>query len=432
MTTLTPSGDPSRSRGPQRRTHLARSTRGWSRAILWSLVALTAFGALYALVARMDRSISASGRLRPIGGSFAVSAASRAPIRRVLVRDGELVTQGEPLVELDELDAGRQRHDLLALRALWWKEANQAALQLGLSALEPDGREQRRQLADLRRDETLRQRAADQRRQQRQAEWQQRIADLRTLVRKQAINRGIHHRMEGLVRQGAISRLELDRQEEREVELAGAIDHARADIEAAERSFGESRLNVEQVGSQNRVQLFNQYDEARRELLETNTRLAQLSTRLRLSRILAPVSGEVFDLVAKAGELAPAGPLLRIVPRHRLEAELTISNRDIGFIRPGMPVEVRVTSLPFSDYGSLQGRIIRLGADSLPAETQPGQEVFTAIVQLESSELERGDQRFPLRSGMAVTALIQLGSRPVLALLNDRIGGFLESGRSLR
>jgi len=413
---------------PQRRTHLPRSTRGWSRAIIWSLSGLSAFGAVVGWVARIDSSVTANGKLRPMGGSFDVSAPLQAPIRRVLVREGQSVRAGQPLVLLEELDAGRQSRDLLALRELWRKDANQAAQQLGLPALAVDGRELAAQMLDT----DLRRRAADQRRLRSVATVRQQISDLQALERKEAINNGIHRRMEGLVRQGAISRLELDRQEERQVDLEGTIRRTRQEILSAQRGLAESELNLEQVGSLNRRQLYERYDEARRQLLETSTRLEQLRSRLKLGRILAPVAGEVFDLKAKEGELAIARPLLRIVPRRALEVELAISNRDIGFLAPGMPVDVRITSLPFTDYGSLRGTLTRIGADALPADPGTNQEMFPAVVRLDRSALIHQGRPYPLRAGMAVSGLIQLGTRPLLALIYDRIGGFLDSTRSLR
>jgi hemolysin D len=413
---------------PQRRTHLPRSTRGWSRAIIWSLTGLSAFGVVVGWVARIDSSVTATGKLRPVGGSFDVNSPIQAPIRRVLVREGQSVRAGQPLVELEELDAGRQSRDLQALRELWLKDANQAARQLGLPALAVDGPELASQLLDI----DLRRRSADQRRLRSLATLRQQISDLEALERKQTINNGIHRRMEGLVRQGAISRLELDRQEERQVELEGTIRRTRQEILSAQRGLAESELNLEQVGSLNRRQLYERYDEARRQLLETSTRLEQLRSRLKLGRILAPAAGEVFDLKAKAGELAMARPLLRIVPRRALEVELAISNRDIGFLAPGMPVDVRITSLPFTDYGSLRGTLTRIGADALPADPRTNQEMFPALVRLDRAGLIRQGRRYPLRAGMAVTGLIQLGTRPLLALIYDRIGGFLDSTRSIR
>ena len=99
---------------------------------------------------------------------------------------------------------------------------------------------------------------------------------------------------------------------------------------------------------------------------------------------------------------------------------------------PGMPVDVRITSLPFTDYGSLRGTLIRIGADALPADPRTNQETFPALVRLDREVLIRQGRSYPLRAGMAVNGLIQLGTRPLLALIYDRIGGFLDSTRSMR
>ena len=79
-----------------------------------------------------------------------------------------------------------------------------------------------------------------------------------------------------------------------------------------------------------------------------------LNDRLQLGRLIAPVAGRIFNLSVKPGEiLTPARPALQLVPQNNLDVELSVSNRDIGFLLPGMPVDIRVTSFPFTDYGSL-------------------------------------------------------------------------------
>ena len=99
--------------GPRpRRFHLSKSTRGWSRAIIWSLIGLTGFGVAFASVARIDTSISAAGKLEPRGGTLEVLPPFTAPIRRVWVRDGETVSRGQPLLELDRDTLDHQRQDL--------------------------------------------------------------------------------------------------------------------------------------------------------------------------------------------------------------------------------------------------------------------------------------------------------------------------------
>ena len=256
---------------------------------------------------------------------------------------------------------------------------------------------------------------------------------LEALRARYALNANIRARMAQLAREGAISHLELERQDERQMDLLSTIRRTEQQLVAAGSGVIESRVNREQVTTENGRRLWDRYDEARHRLLETTTRLGQVDERLRLGRVVAPRPGRVFDLQASNGQIAgPGRPLLKLVGQRGLEAELAISNRDIAFLRPGMEVDVRVTSLPFTDYGSLKGSVVRVGADALPAESSTGQESFPVIVSFDGRSLGRRGQSYGLRAGMAVTGLVQLGSRPVLALLNDRFTDFFDSARTLR
>ncbi|WP_216908707.1 HlyD family efflux transporter periplasmic adaptor subunit [Synechococcus sp. CCY 0621] len=417
----------------RRRTHLPRSTRGWSRAIVWSLIGLTGFGVIYGSVARIDSSISTTGKLRPIGGTLAVLPPFTAPVLTVRVRDGQTVKTGDVLVEFDSRQARRERRDLLAQADLWRRQVNQAARQLNLPPLPGSSREERQVLALERRDIQLRHRVALQRLRRSQAGEREQADVLEALRARYALNANIRARMAQLAREGAISHLELERQDERQMDLLSTIRRTEQQLAAAGSGVVESLTNQEQVGTENTRRLWDRYDEARQRLLETTTRLGQVEERLRLGRVLAPRPGRVFDLQARAGELpTPGRPLLKLVGQEGLEAELAISNRDIAFLRPGMPVDVRVTSLPFTDYGSLHGTVVRVGADALPPDQRTGQESFPAIVRLDRTSLGRRDQSYPLQAGMAVTGMVQLGTRPVLALLNDRVGGFLDATRTIR
>lgn len=419
--------------GRRRRTHLPASARGWSRAIIWSLIGLTGFGVIYGSVVRMDTSISAPGRLRPIGGTLDVNAPFAAPIEQVRVRDGELVRAGQVLVEFDGREARRERLDLLVQLEIWRKEVNQAAQQLGFAPLPGTSRADRQLLALERKGLQLRQRVAQQRLRRSLAGEREQADVLATLRSRYALNANIRARLALLSREGAISHLELERQDERQLDLLSSIRHTEQQLVAAGSGVVESRTNEDQVTTENGRRLWDRYNEARQRLLETTTRLSQVHERLRLGRVLAPRPGRVFDLQASNGQIAsPARPLLKLVGQRGLEAELAISNRDIAFLRHGMPVDVRVTSLPFTDYGSLKGTVVRVGADALPPDSRTAQESFPVTVSFTRSSLGRRGTSFDLRAGMAITGLVQLGSRPVMALLSDRFTEFFDSARSLR
>ena len=194
----------------RRRTTLPRNTRGWSRGIVWSLIGLTSFGVIYGLIARIETSINASGKLRPTGGVTTVTAPFNAPVVQVLVKEGQVVKAGQPLFKLREQAVRDQRAHLEQQRELWRTQTNLYALRLGLPAL-PPGASGRRQFNVEQQEVLLREQAAQQERQRSVINLEQQATDLLALKRKQAIEVNITSRMVGLVRDGAMAQLELDR-----------------------------------------------------------------------------------------------------------------------------------------------------------------------------------------------------------------------------
>ena len=73
----------------------------------------------------------------------------------------------------------------------------------------------------------------------------------------------------------------------------------------------------------------------------------------------SPVNGRVFNLSAiSTGYAATLGEtLLNIVPDGEVEAKIYISNKDIGFVKPNMNAEIRLDAFPFTQYGSLKGKV---------------------------------------------------------------------------
>jgi HlyD family secretion protein len=417
----------------QRRTTLPRSTRGWSRGIVWSLIGLTSFSVIYGLIARIETSVNANGKLRPVGGVTSITAPFNAPVQQVLVKEGQVVKKGQPLIQLREQAVRNQRVHLGSQLRIWETQSNLLALRLGLPGLTPGTPAADRQLKVEQQDVQLRLQAATQELKRSEINLEQQASDLLSLRRRQAIENSITDRMKRLVKEGAMTRLELDRQEQRIAELEGTIFRTEKELESARYRIRESQLKQRQIPAAESKQLYAQYDNARLQLASVQASIDELDDRLKLGRMLAPIAGRIFNLSIKPGEtLTPVRPALQILPLNNLDVELSVSNRDIGFLEVGMPVDIRVTSFPFTDYGSISGTIARIGADALPPDVQNGQEFFPVLVTINSSELARKGRTYQLRSGMAVTALIQLGSRPVISLISDRIGSFMESTRSIR
>jgi hemolysin D len=120
----------------------------------------------------------------------------------------------------------------------------------------------------------------------------------------------------------------------------------------------------------------------------------------------------------------------------RLEIEAMVSNRDIGFVRPGQEAEIKIDTFNFTRYGLLQGQVLSVSQDAIirdrqrdrpedrgqgtPNETSEpkGQELnYSARISLDRTQMQIDEQMVNLSPGMAVTVEIKTGSRTILSYL---------------
>ena len=119
--------------------------------------------------------------------------------------------------------------------------------------------------------------------------------------------------------------------------------------------------------------------------------------------------------------LAPGAVLMTLVPEGEpLLAEVWLQNQDAGFVRAGQQARVKLASFPFQRYGMLDGRVLRISADSTDradAGKPAAAYAYRALVELSSQALRSGDSTHALLPGMQLTAEIRLADRTVLEYL---------------
>jgi HlyD family secretion protein len=125
-------------------------------------------------------------------------------------------------------------------------------------------------------------------------------------------------------------------------------------------------------------------------------------------------------------------PILKIVPDDTLVAKVFITNKDIGFVREGMPVDVRIDSFPYSEFGDVKGKLIWIGSDALPPEQIRPFYSFPAKIQLERQSLVINDKKVPLQSGMSISTNIRVRDRTVMSIFTDLFVDKTESLKNVR
>lgn len=169
---------------------------------------------------------------------------------------------------------------------------------------------------------------------------------------------------------------------------------------------------------------------ANRDLTETLGRLSSLETRIpalkaRLARaeIRAPAEGIVNQvLVSTLGGVAQQGQtLVEIVPfGNRVTVEAYVAPADIAFIRPDQEVNVQITAYDVSRYGSLDGRVTRIGADTILApdgETS----VYVVEIKLAGSLTDADGEKLQVIPGMVAQVDMLSEPKTVLAYLTKPI-----------
>ncbi len=400
------------------------------RRFMIAICALFLIALVWSLLGKLDIVAVAQGRIVVSDRTKVIQPLETASVKAIHVKDGDRVQAGQLLIELDGTSQGADANRVGQERAAAQSEAlrTQAllkALTLGgspklqgseLPASEvPSAQTQlATEWADIQA-KLARLQAESLRRGAEQSTAEQVIAKLNaTLPLAQAREKDY----EGLAKQGFIAgHATQDRHRER-VELERDLATAQARKMEAQAAVLEAR---QQSGSY-RAELLRTLNERH---AQASLKVAQLSEeatkagqRQQLTQLTAPVAGTVQQLAVHTagGVVTPAQALLVIVPDNaEVTAEVTLENKDIGFVKVGQEVEVKLETFPFTRYGTVQARVERITADAVQDEKRGA--LFLATLKLEKSTLEVEGQRIKLNPGMNLSAEVKTGKRRVIEYL---------------
>ena len=109
-----------------------------------------------------------------------------------------------------------------------------------------------------------------------------------------------------------------------------------------------------------------------------------------------------------------------------------MSTQDVGFAKPGQEAQVRVDAFPFTQFGSIAGRLKSVATDSLPPDAQNPTPRFPAYVSLSRPYLEKNGVKYQVASGQTVSVNLVVRDKRVITLLTDAIQRAFDSLRSIR
>lgn len=419
------------------------------RRLAYAVMALFAICLAWATLGHVDIVAVAQGRVVVGEGTKLIQSLEPGVVRRILVQDGSRVQAGQALVELDATNASadkaavQEQLKAAASEALRSQaitntlQKNELLVQLNIGpALDlttranpqlspPEAAALQAQLAaewaDIR--AKLGKLASEvARRQAEIATVKEQVAKL-TVTVPLAIKR--EQDFEKLATQGFVaSHTGQDRTRER-IELERDLATQQARLLEAQATLAETHTTKAAYLMETRRQLADRLAQAQLKTTQLTQDQAKATQRERLSTLVAPVAGTVQQLAIHSvgGVVTQAQPLMVIVPDEaQVTAEVTIDNKDIGFVNAGQEVAVKLETFAYTRYGTIPAKVSRVSADAVVDDKRQtsgasNNATFPATLTLSQSSINVDGKQVRLTPGMNLTAEIKTGQRRVIEYL---------------
>lgn len=424
----------SRIEGMDHATFAPSSPMPGLRPVVWTgnlLIGLFIVGlGIWSALAPLTSAAIASGVVEPESSRKTIQHLEGGIVRSILVKNGDAVSAGQVLIELDDTKARSERDSIQG--QLWDAQGRRARLvaeQQGVDRIAYP-----KELAALSGNIAVnaiiagQQKIFETRRQvmeseiaithERMRQVQQEIIGLAAqkaaLADRAEISRREMDTVANLAAKGVEKKNRLFNLGREKADLEGQQGEVDAQISRAYQVINEAQANLVKLQS-------DRLNEVAEGLRDTETQILQLAERLRaiddqLSRtaIRAPEDGTVMDLrIHTTGGVVGAGePLVDLVPREgRLVVTAHVRPEDINLVRPGLEAQVHL--LPYNQrrVPLLEGEVRYVSADRL-VDKHTGQSYYAATIRITDRRLAYMPE-VELVPGMPAQALIETGESSV-------------------
>lgn len=403
--------------------------RPWTRGLLYLLMAFVAIALPWSMIYEVEMTGVARGRLEPEEDTIKVEAPLETQftgvrVKTVHVREGDKVTAGEQLIELDS--------ESLRL------ESKQAGAKLesfqnSLFQLKPV----EQQLQVLINTQRLQNQAQISEQQAQIDQTQERSSSLKSqsVILKSRLNRAEKdlQRHQELFQEDVIPKRTLEEIESKYEEQKISIEEMSSQIQQAESEMSQRKSayeRIKQTGqlaiiqSEQQLQQFrSQIAELQGNIKQTKSQIQSLENQLQRRIIKAPISGILYNLpISKSEAVISAGDLLaEIAPNDNsfvLRAEMATT--ESGSLQKGMEVNLKFDAYPYQDYGVIKGELLDLSPTSSVKNTVQGDIAsFKLKVGLKQDCIQSEERCIKFKPGDTATAEVIVRRRKIIDFVID-------------
>ncbi|TXM94260.1 HlyD family type I secretion periplasmic adaptor subunit [Methylobacterium sp. WL116] len=420
----------------------------------WTLCLMFGCALLWSTLASLDIHAIASARIQPSGRSKVIQPFETSRVQVIHVHNGDTVKAGMPLIELDATEAKAEltaTEDTLASyeAQIARRRASITAIKENLRTIEPEfpatvsasirTRENAAMTAEL--SQYFATRAAlSAQTAEKEATRQRFTASAAARERLKAVLSERATMRETLVARSSGTRAAVIDALQQVEQVAADLAYDQGQIVEAQAAEKSLERRIEQLTDETLAKQAQALTEASQKADTARQDAVRARVRWSRTQLRAPIDGTVQQLaVTTIGQVVTAGqPLLVVVPSSGpIEIEALVLNQDIGFVLLGQDAVVKIDSFPFTRYGTVEGKVIRISRDAIDDRDASGSTdvlsltrgqnigavtgtprtqnlVFPVTIEVEKNNIVADGKPVVLSPGMTATVEIRTGNRRVI------------------
>ncbi|CEN56207.1 HlyD family type I secretion periplasmic adaptor subunit [Candidatus Methylopumilus turicensis] len=354
--------------------------------ILWTTIFAVFIAIFWASQAEIDQITRAQGQVIASSRTQVIQSGDGGTVEDMLVKEGDRVERGQVLVRLDKTKIEslylEARAKVAALRAA------QSRLRAEIFGGEPIFSEDVLGYPQFKQSQLLL------------------LTKKRNAIREQV------QAIKGML---TLAKSELAMTEP----LLKTGDVSMSDILKLQRTIAELQGQLTNVNNKYLQDTQAEITKVEEDLAGAEQTLAQRRDQLAHIELKSPVNGIVKNvrITTLGGVVKPSEEVMEIVPEDDdLLIEAKVKPTDIAFIRPGLNANVKIDAYDYSIYGSLNGKLTYISADTLTEDLKQGEQAYyrVQVKALNKKFSARPKELLEIQPGMTATVEIITGQSTVL------------------
>jgi len=408
------------------------------RKILWAIVIFMLIATVWMFLGKTDVVVSARANVVPVGNVKILQALSSGVIKNIYVKEGEAVKKDQLLMEIDpsveksNIQAKKKNAQILSLEIAKLQASIEGREFIPPSDADPSivAMMSGMQLSERQNIKTQ-ENEIDAQMMQINDQISALQIDIENARKTLRMGKEQERRMRKVL--DIIAKNDYYKLQRENLSYQHEIDRKSQEISALRSKLNELRYQKEGISSGYKSKLYQMLSQKRSQLAELKAQIDAVAFKEQKQQIKAPMDAVVSKVSFNTlgGVVQPAQELIRLIPKDApMEFKAIVENKDIGFIKTGMPVAIKIDTYDYQKYGLFEGNVSKISPNAI--EDKKLGLVYEVYIKPKNKYLMVDGQKRYLIPGMSATAELKVAQRRIIEFFVYPLIKYYKEGISVR